>query len=273
MFRGFYTAASGMLSQQRRQEMITNNVANINTPGYKAEQIALRSFPELLVKEMSSLNIATIEGLKKYRNHPVGMLNTSVYTQELIPNFRQGALRETGIQTDLAIADTELPDEAGSVFFTVQNEAGGIRYTRNGNFTIDGEGYLTTNQGYYVLNAAGNPIQTGGLDFVVTADGDIQLENQIIPLGIAYIANTNDLTKEGNDLFNPEPGNAQAVAANAAGVIFTVRQSFLEGSNVDPGQSMTEMIQAYRNFEMNQRVLKAFDESMAKTVSEIARLG
>lgn len=273
MLRGFYTAASGMITQQRRQEMITNNVANVNTPGYKADQIAMRSFPEMLIQAMNSKKLPTVYGLSHKTSYPVGMLNTGVYTQEIIPNFEQGSLRETGMYTDMAIANVSLPDETGGLFFTVQNENGDIRYTRNGNFTIDGQGYLTTSEGYYVLDANNNRIFTDTYEFVVTTEGDIQLAGQTIPLGIAYIADTNQLTKEGNGLFNPEQGNAIAVQANASGAVYSIRQNFLEGSNVDIGQAMTDMIQAYRNFEMNQRVLRAYDESMGKAVNDIARLG
>lgn len=273
LYRGFYTAASGMISQQRHTEMISNNIANANTPGYKAEQTALRSFPELLIQQMGSKNIPTQHGFKQPVNRLVGGLHTGVYAQELVPNFTQGPIRETGIETDFAIVDGDMPDETGSIFFTVQNEAGAVRYTRNGHFTIDGEGYVTTNEGFYVLDAAGNRIHTDGQNFTVTADGTIQMENANTPLGLVYIANTNDLVKEVNDLYNPEPGNTIAVAPATAGATYTVQQRFLESSNVNPLQSMTDMIQAYRNFEMNQRVLKAYDESMGKAVNDIARLG
>src|SRR5690625_3101888 len=251
-----------MISQQRRQEMISNNIANVNTPGYKADQISLRSFPELLIQQMNAHRLPVQESINRRTSYPIGSLNTGVYTQELTPNFEQGILRETRMHTDLAIIDGDYPDEAGSVFFTVQNEAGDIRYTRNGNFQVDGEGYLTTNNGLYVLDNAGNRIFTDGLAYDVTSEGFIDLDGPLIPLGFAYIENTNDLLKEGTDLFNPEPGNAVAVDPAIAGATFSIQQGFLEGSTVDPAQSMVEMIQAYRNFEMNQRVLKEFDATM-----------
>lgn len=273
MFRGFYTAASGMISQQRRQEMISNNIANVNTPGYKADQISLRSFPELLIQQMNARKIPVQHSINQRTSYPIGTLNTGVYTQELTPNYSQGILRETRLSTDLAIVDGGYPDESGSVFFTVENESGELRYTRNGNFTIDGSGYLTTNEGYYVLDRSGNRIFTDGLEFNVTVEGNIELGNNLTPLGFVYVANTNELIKEGNDLFNPNPGNVVGIDPATVEADFTVQQGFLEGSNVDPAQSMVEMIQAYRNFEMNQRVLKEFDESMRRAVNDIARLG
>ncbi|MFD2044452.1 flagellar hook-basal body protein [Ornithinibacillus salinisoli] len=267
MLRGFYTAASGMIAQQRHQEALSNNIANANTPGYKADQATLRAFPEMLMQQMGGKSIPTQNNIKFPTRNPIGSLNTGVYVQEIVPNYMQGDIRDTGVTTDLALVNGTMPDETGSIFFTVQNEAGEVRYTRNGNFTVDGQGNLVTNQGYYVLDQAGNPIQTDGMEFAVSQDGNLQVGGQNIPLGIAYTDNANDFTKEGNGLFNGEAG------AVPAGVTFTVQQGFLEGSNVDAMQSMTEMMEAYRMFETNQRVLKAYDESMDKAVNEIGRIG
>ncbi|WP_373893948.1 flagellar hook-basal body protein [Virgibacillus natechei] len=267
MLRGFYTAASGMISQQRQQEAFSNNIANANTPGYKADQTALRAFPEMLLQQIGSENIPTTRGLNRPVQRPIGSLNTGVYVQETIPNHGQGDIRETGVSTDLAIVNGNLPDDAGNLFFTVQHEDGEARLTRNGNFTIDGEGFLVTNQGYYVLDAAGNPIQTDGMEFTVTEAGFLQIEGEDIPLGITYTDNAYELTKEGNGLFAGEAG------AMPADVTFTIEQGSLEASNVDSMKSMTQMMESYRMFETNQKVLRAYDESMGKAVSEIGRLG
>src|SRR5690625_4890569 len=172
-----------MISQQRRQEMISNNIANVNTPGYKADQISLRSFPELLIQQMNAHRLPVQESMNRRTSHPVGSLNTGAYAQELTPNFGQGTIRETQMETDIAILDGNYPDETGSVFFTVQNEAGAIRYTRNGNFQVDGDGFLTTNHGLYVLDRSGNRIFTDGLAFEITSDGSIDTGDALIPLG------------------------------------------------------------------------------------------
>ncbi|SHG85113.1 flagellar hook-basal body protein [Ornithinibacillus halophilus] len=267
MLRGFYSAASGMMAQQRHQEALANNIANVNTPGYKADQATLRAFPEMLLQQMGTKNVPTQNNIKFPVSNPIGSINTGVYVHEMVPNFGQGDLRETNISTDLALVNGNFPDEEGNVFFTVQNEGGEVRYTRNGNFTVDGNGYLTTSQGYYVLDASGNQIQTDGLEFAVTPNGQLQVNGQAIQLGISYTANANDMEKEGNDLYN---GNAGPVPA---GVNFTVQQGFLEGSNVDSMRSMTEMMESYRMFEMNQRVLRAYDESLDKAVNQVGRLG
>lgn len=273
MLRGFYTAASGMITQQRKQEALANNIANANTPGYKADEATIRAFPEILIQQMDTKRLPTERGLNLPVRQPIGSLNTGVYVHETIPNFAQGDIKETGISTDIALINRQLPDEAGGLFFSVQQDDGEVRYTRNGNFTVDGQGYLVTNEGYYVLDIAGNPIQTNNLDFNVTSDGIFETDDgQVIPLGITYVENTNALVKEGNDLYRAEE-DANPIQPDVAGATYTVQQGFLERSNVDALQSMTKMMEAYRLFETNQRVLRAYDESMDKAVNEIGRLG
>src|SRR5699024_10469581 len=144
MLRGFYTATSGMIAQQRHQEALSNNMANVNTPGFRADQTTIRSFPDMLIRQLGKKTIPTTNELTLPVNNPVGSLNTGVYVQEHVPDFSQGILRETQLITDIALIDGVMPDENGTVFFTVLNEDGDMRYTRNGNFTVDGEGYLTT---------------------------------------------------------------------------------------------------------------------------------
>lgn len=267
MLRGFYTAASGMKTQARVQETLANNIANANTPGYKADQAAVRSFPEMLLNEMGTKQLPVRNSVALPNHRPIGSINTGVYVQETIPNFHQGDIKETNMATDFAIVHGNLPDPSGALFFSVQNDQGEVRYTRNGNFTVDGAGNLVTGQGYYVLDQAGNPIQLAGTEFTLHPNGMIETATGNVQLGIAYTDNPNEFTKEGNDVFNGQAG------AVPAGATFSVKQGYLEQSNVDAIQTMTEMMNAYRLFETNQRVLRAYDESLGKAVSEVGRLG
>src|SRR5690625_4365142 len=268
MLRGFYAAASGMITQQRQQEALANNIANVNTPGYKADQVAIRAFPELLMQKISSKKLPTTQEINVHNKQAVGPLNTGVYVQEYIPDFSTGALHQTYLPTDIALNQQYVPDENGSLFFTVQNEAGDLRLTRNGNFTIDGEGMLVTNEGNYVLDENGAPIATNDHHFTVLPDGTLQIGEEAVALELSYVEDTNDLEKEGNGLYAGE------VADNLpADAIYSIRQGFLERANVDPGLSMTQMMEAYRLFETNQRVLQAYDQSLDKAVNDIGRLG
>lgn len=268
MLRGFYTAAAGMISENRRQQMLTNNLANTNTPGFKADQGSLRSFPEMLIERING---------DKPGAAKIGSMSTGVYMQETIPDFSQGPIKQTGLNTDMALIQKQLPDGGTSqaphtLFFTVQTDQG-PRYTKNGHFTLDGAGNLTTTEGRYVLNAQGNTIQLPSSDFKVLENGTI-LSNGAPAgqLGIAYAANANQLVKEQNGLFRSTGGPLPS-AASTPNVSFAIQQGALEGSNVSPEKTMADLMTAYRGFEANQKVLQAYDQSMDKAVNQVGRIG
>lgn len=255
MLRGFYTAASGMYAQQRKTDLLTNNMANINTPGFKEDTAAIRAFPEMLLQRIESDNT---------KSKTVGPINTGVYMQETLPRFIQGDLRQSDLGTDLALTDLE----DTPVFFTVEAN-GQTKYTRNGRFTLDAEGLLTTAEGFPVLDVNGNRIRLNSDQFKVTTDGTIE-ENgaPVARLGIAVAENPNTLIKEGNGLYRTENDGA---LPNANGR-YSVSQGFIEASNVDQTRAMAEMLTAYRAFEANQKILQAYDKSMDKAVNEIGKV-
>ncbi|RSK28893.1 flagellar hook-basal body protein [Bacillus sp. HMF5848] len=276
MLRGFYTAASGMLAQQRRTEMLTNNLANANTPGFKADQSAVRAFPEMLMQRMQADMTPTKDGQTARRMIPIGPMNTGVYLQETIPSFNQGDIRSTERSTDLAIINGTIPTNPetnvqGTLLFAVQGSDGATRYTRNGNFTIDSQGYLTTNDGYYVLDDTNNLIQPNSNDFTVDNSGTISTMNgPLATLNMVYAENPMNLVKEGNGLFRSEQDLPAAI--NNPDVSFKIQQGALEQSNVDTGQTMTNLMTAYRTFEANQKVIQAYDRSLEKAVNDIGRV-
>lgn len=277
MLRGFYTAASGMLAQQRQTEMLTNNLANANTTGFKADQSSIRSFPEMLLQRMESKNIPTDNSLQLPVSKNVGSISTGVYVQDVTPLFSQGDVQETELKTDIALINGSMPADAngkmGTVMFVVENSNGEMRYTRNGNFTLDGTGYLTTSEGNYVLNQNNERIQLNSDDFTINQDGTISENNQAVArLGVAFAENPDSLVKEGGGLFRAADAELTD-AYNEAEVSFTLNQGVLEGSNVDESQTMTELMAAYRSFEANQKMLQAYDRSMDKAVNEVGKLG
>jgi flagellar basal-body rod protein FlgG len=272
MLRGFYGAAAGMIAQQQRQEMLTNNLANVNTPGFKAEQVSLRAFPNMLIKAMNT---------EAHRGQAptIGQLTTGVYLQERMPNFRQGDLMETGNNTDIALLQGVMPQpesgRPGALFYTIENENGDLRFSRNGNFTMDGAGFLTTTEGHYVLGTNGQRIQVGNEEFRVGEAGFITNDTgvQVGQLNVVYAEDPMQLVKEGNGLLRFEgEGNLPTAIGNGA-ISFQLQQGFLERSNVDATQTMTEMMGAYRAFEANQRILQAYDQSMDKAANEVGRIG
>ncbi|MCB5236244.1 flagellar hook-basal body protein [Niallia alba] len=271
MFKGFYTAASGMLAQQRKTEMLSNNMANSTTPGFKADQSSMRAFPELLQQSVRKNGVGAVE------KEQVGYLATGVYMQEAIPKFTQGDLNQTELKTDLALLNVNVPgngtNAGGGLFFTIQNANGEAAYSRNGNFTLDGQGYLTTASGLYVLDENNERIQLTSTDFTVTSDGVITSGNgEAYRLGISYTDTPEQLVKEGDGLYRAQDGAVLQSAYANNQVNFQVRQGFLENSNVDTAQTMTDMMTAYRAFEANQKILQAYDKSMDQAANEIGKI-
>ncbi|MGY3718038.1 flagellar hook-basal body protein [Sutcliffiella cohnii] len=270
MLRGLYTATAGMMSQQRRMETLSNNMANANTPGYKADQTSLRAFPELLLHATGKTEVPTQKPLNLPFAQPIGGLNTGVYVQELAPLFAQGDIQQTGIDTDLSIIQQQTP---GAVFFTVEQTDGTYRYTRNGNFALDSQGFLTTNDGLYVLDENFNRIQINERSFQVQPVGTLLVNEQpVARLGLTYAENPSLLQKEGNGLFRLEQDGQPQQLPLANNVNFEIRQGYLERSNVDSSRTMTEMMAAFRAFEANQKVIQAYDQSMQKAANEIGRI-
>lgn len=274
MIRGFYTAAAGMIAQQRRQEMLTDNLANASTPGYKKDDASIRAFPNMLIQAMG------VDNRPFGKAHAVGELTTGAYLQERTLNFLQGDLNETNNNTDIALLQGTVPvneetGRLGALFFTVENDTGETRYSRNGNFTIAGNGFLTTSEGFYVLDSAGARINVGNEDFQMTREGLISNEAgvAIAELNIVFVGDPHQLVKEGNGLLRYEGELPVVTAIGNENVTYQLMQGFVEQSNVDTAQTMTDMTTAYRAFEANQKVLQAYDRSMEKAVNEIGRLG
>jgi len=272
MLRGFYTATAGMISQQRRIELLSNNLSNANKPGYKADQSSLRAFPEMLLSKLDATSVPTTKPLKFAQNQLIGPINTGVYVQDIAPKFSQGDMRPTGNDTDFAILNQTLPENA-SVFFTVENTDGTPRYTRNGNFTLDAQGYLTTNNGLYVLDENNNRIQINAGSFTLQPDGTILVDNTPqARIGIALANNANELIRDGNGLFRASEGQQLTNANNNPNISFQIMQGHIERSNVDSAQTMADMTSAYRAFEANQKIIQAYDMSMQKAANEIGRI-
>ena len=279
MFRGLYTATSGMIANNRNQQILTNNLSNANTPGFKQDQTVLRSFPAQLIKAMGT-GSALNSGI--HRN-TIGTLHTGVYAQEAIPSFIQGALKETGKSTDISILDENLPinpvtQQRGTVLFAVEDLNNEVRYTRNGNFTVNEAGILTTGEGYAVLNQDLQPIVVNSATFTVEENGQVILNDGSTAhrLWLGYTETPEQLVMEGHGLMRwegNEDGTPQFIGE--IGVLNTfslVKQGFVEQSNVDLTQTMTQMMNTYRSFESNQKVLQAYDQSMDKAVNEIGRI-
>ncbi|RNF38761.1 flagellar hook-basal body protein [Planococcus salinus] len=281
MFRGLYTATAGMVANNRKQQILTNNLANAQTPGFKQDQTVLRSFPSQLLKAMGTdNNISDIPTQPK----TIGTLNTGVYAQEGIPSFVQGSLKDTGNSTDFSLLDGSLPlnpatQQRGTLLFAVALENDEVRYTRNGQFSVDAEGFLSTSEGQRVLGENLQPIQVDSKEFTVQEDGQITRQDGTGAgsLWLGYTEEPGQLVKQGQGLLRwdggagniPQSVNEVALLNNTATF---VKQGVIEQSNVDLTQTMTDMMNTYRGFESNQKVIQAYDRSMEKAVNEIGRV-
>lgn len=278
MFRGFHTVASGMIAQQRRTELLTNNMANANTPGYKADQSTIRSFPDMLMSRLGPTKIPTENAIHGKYAAEIGGLSTGVYMQETIALLTQGQLQQTELNTDIALIDGALPvdeetGQTGAVFYRLQHPVAGEAYTRNGNFTLDPAGFLTNAQGLYVLDNNGESIQLQNDDFRLADDGQIFVnDTSVAQIGVSFAAQPETLIKQDNGLFQTVDGTNLPSAYDTANVSFSMQQGYIERSNVDPQKTMTDLLTAYRAFEANQKVLQAYDQSMQKAVNEVGRV-
>ncbi|HEY4579034.1 MAG TPA: flagellar hook-basal body protein [Savagea sp.] len=275
MFKGFYMAGSGMIAQQRRTEVLANNLSNARTPGFKEDRTSIRSFPEMYLSHIDKATIPTQSPFTLKGVRPVGAVGTGVYMQETVPNFTQGSLLSTDLPTDVALVDIWSPThpetgERGMYFFTIEGPAGEQQYTRNGSFALGPDDFLTTQTGQYVLDSNGERIQLLNDDFSISPEGIVSETGQRI--GVAFSDRPKELVKRQEGIYVHPNGEAlPEVAQEDMAMYFEMKQGYLEGSNVDAGRVMTDMMTAYRAFEANSKVLQAYDRSMEKAV-ELGRL-
>ncbi|WNR44665.1 flagellar hook-basal body protein [Paenibacillus roseipurpureus] len=297
MLRGLYTAAAGMISEQRRHDTITNNIANLNSPGFKQGNALSRSFPEML--------ISTIRGGQGASPAPLGKMSLGVFSEESISVHTQGDLQETNNPFDFAlVSNIQVPgvtfDTTGKyvnadgertfqpqALFTVLNAKGEQRYSLNGKFTVDAAGQLVNANGEQVVGRDGQPIVL--LDgngqpissFKVTdkgqfldADGRpiLNAAGQQMGLMLSRAENPNLLLREGNGLLRINPGDEATVTQVGLGDQVEVRQGYVERSNVDSAQSMVDMMSALRAYEANQKVIQSYDKSMDKAANDVGRV-
>jgi flagellar basal-body rod protein FlgG len=238
-----------MLTQSRRMDVITNNLTNAETKGFRSDTLVSQSFRDMLISRVSDPSV--------FDSDSVGTHNTGIHIDRVYTSFVQGALEESGLSTDFALA--------GDGFFVVETPDG-ERYTRAGSFTVDADGALVTPLGQKVLGADG-PLLVGAGEFTVASDGTVEADGRLIGrLRTVTFPDNGLLRKEGDNLFfNLEP------AANPpADTAVEVRQGYLENANVDTAREMVDMLNVYRSYEINQRVLRMIDDSLGRAVNDIA---
>lgn len=259
MLRSMYTAGTAMLAQSRRMDVITNNMSNVETSGYKSDTLVTRSFRDMMISRLNDPSM--------YRYQYVGTHNTGIHVDQSYTNWSVGALESTDVTTDLALA--------GEGFFCVdytteEDEEPVEYYTRNGAFNVDVEGYLVTGEGNRILGEAGQ-IMVGSTDFTVAPDGLVYDAdgNEIDRLRVVRFEDNSTLRKVGHNMFSNYDPNGENPPEE---IISEVKQGYLEGSNVNAAREMVDMMQTYRAYEINQKVLRMIDDSLGRAVNDIARI-
>lgn len=259
MVKGLYTAYTGLRNEQRRLDVISNNIANSNTTGYKKMGVTSQTFDrELAVRIDDDSDV--------YLKKLIGDVSLGVKIGETYTDFTQGGFRNTGNPYDIALA--------GDGFFTISmtDKAGveHIRYTRDGSFTVTREGYLVTKDGDFVLGTNNQRIQIPGADTAeVSIDslGNIYANEVFVgQLQIVDFQNHDALLLYGENMFDALP-EAGMVASNAL-----TRQGYLETSNVNIINEMVSMITITRAYETNQKMVQTIDSSLEKAVNEVGKV-
>jgi flagellar basal-body rod protein FlgG len=242
MYTGFHTAASGLTAQSRILDTMGNNIANADSAGYKKDYLVTTTFGEHLEMQ-NGVNVGNVN---------FGTRADATYT-----SFEQGAEISTGRPLDFFIK--------GEGFFNIIMPDGTVRLTRNGQFSLNQDGFLTDSRGNTVAGQNG-PILIGSSDFTVDEAGRIYRDGQYLDvLAVTAPADYNNLDKIDEGYF---------VNTGAAGenIDFSVIQGSVEASNIDMVQEMADMIASSRNFQSCSRIIKVFDEIMDMAANQVGRL-
>ncbi|MHA6345240.1 flagellar basal-body rod protein FlgG [Roseivivax sp. CAU 1761] len=249
-------AATGMLAQQTNVDVISNNIANANTTGFKARRAA---FQDLIYENRQREGTLTAEaGTARPTGVDVGL---GVRTAGVVRMNAQGGLAQTENQTDVAID--------GRGYFTVLMPDGGQAYTRDGAFQVSAEGQLVTLQGYEVDPGIVIPENTVQLD--IAEDGTVSafVEDDPAPVEVGRLTlttfvNDSGLRALGSNLLQATEASGDAQPANPGDPgIGVVRQGYLENSNVNIIQQITDLISAQRAYEMNSKTIETADQMMS----------
>ncbi|MDD2970603.1 MAG: flagellar basal-body rod protein FlgF [Lachnospiraceae bacterium] len=259
MLKGLYTGWTGMLNEQNRLDVVSNNLANSATVGFKKEGATSQTFKEALaykIKDASeNPNIAK----------RIGANTPGVKIGETYTNYDQGPMKETGNSTDFAIS--------GNGFFNIEyTDADGntsTKYTRAGDFIVDADRYLVTSEGNRVLDTNGRAIRTAttGGAIQTAADGTIYQDGtRVAQIGITDFTDYNYLEHFGDTLFTATEGATEQPAT------VKVNAGYLENSNVEIIKEMVDMIAIQRAYESGQKVIQTQDGALDIAVNQLGKL-
>lgn len=292
MLKGLYTAYTGMINEQHRMDVMTNNLANAGTNGFKKEGATSQAFDSMLAYKIKDLSeagnlpklISTPKAIDTYelnneanpnyaenRVRRVGM-NMGVKIGENYVDYSEGPLKVTGNTFDFALTD------AGFFLVEYTNKAGNtsVKYTRDGNFTMDAQGYLRTQDGDYVLDENRSRIRLDPNEKEIgtnTAGGIFQAGNYVATIGVVDFEDYDRLERFGENYFQIKGADDAEARRLEIPSDTTIRAGYLETSNMSIVTEMVNMIAIQRQYESNQKVITTFDESLDIAVNRIGKLG
>ncbi len=264
MVKGLYTAFTGMVNEQKRLDVLSNNLANADTNGYKKEGTTSQTFADELAIRIKDTSYWAVP--KK-----LGTMSMGVHIGETYTDWSQGNYKITDNKTDFAL------DGDGFFAISFTDKAGNtsVKYTRDGAFTINTQGYLVTKDGDFVLNANGamttNPnayIQVDPTkEIVVDESGNIYQDDQLVAtIGTVDFENYDYLSKYGENLYDLVDGGT-IIESTAK-----VNQGCIESSNVNVVSEMVNMITISRAYQAGQKVINAADETLDKAVNQVGKV-
>jgi len=263
MHEGIYIAASAGIKQGKKMEVIANNLANVNSTGYKRDRLA---FKELMPPFPPDSGLEAGKNVLLPPNKNNSNVSYVAITDQYT-DFSEGAFKQTGGTLDVALN--------GPGYFSIETQEG-VRFTRNGNFRLDTQNRLVNQKGQLVLNEQNQPIviDAPGADIAIDGNGNVSAGTGLINLPIGKIKivnfeNTEELEKLGDGLFYQTNAKAEQKPAEAT----SVKQGFLENSNVSSVEEMTDMLATLRLFETYQKMIQSIDSMDDQSVNNIGRVG
>ena len=253
MLRGIYTAAMGMLVEEAKVNTTANNLANVDTPGFKKDTLAFSTYLKQEIFRTESLT-------DEQRRYPIGKMESGVVLDESQAYFSQGAIEMTNRPYDFALQ--------GDGFFTVETPEGRQYYTRSGQWHRNNEDFLVDSVGNYLLTDAGERIQLND-DIQVAPDGSITQEGVLTGrVAVVQFEDNTGLRKVGDNYYAQTEFSGEPEQNFTA----TVIQGGYERANVNAVREMLNLITAQRHFEVTQRVITTEDQLLDAAVNRVGRV-
>ncbi|HHX12082.1 MAG TPA: flagellar hook-basal body protein [Clostridiales bacterium] len=257
MVRGLYTAYTGMKNEQKRLDIVANNLANAATVGYKKESVTNQSFDEVLT-------IKVRDESEAYNDRPIGRMNLGVKLGEVYTDYNQGSIRQTSNTYDMAL------DGKGFFNIAVSNRLGEVstKYTRNGSFTMTNDGFVVDKDGNRLLGEGGEiVVPAEAAEVIVDESGGVYADGAFIDrILVTDFEDYDYLSKFGDTMVEPLDGAIEIETSPR------IRQGFTEQSNVNVVTEMVDLINITRTYEANQKVIQSIDKTLDLAANSVGKI-